>query len=96
MWHISVPIVSLKTNEVIGVMVNHVSGKEFYKVLSGKFQVEMGAKTGESFFTGQKTSEIYLVNEEGLMITPSRFVEDAVLKQKVDTEPIKKCFEENQ
>ena len=96
LWHISVPIVSLKTNEVIGVMVNHVSGKEFYKVLSGKFQVKMGAKTGELFFTNQKTSEIYLVNKEWLMITPSRFVEDAVLKQKVDTEPIKKCFEENQ
>jgi len=96
LWHISVPIVSLKTDEVIGVMVNHISGKEFYKVLSGKFQVKMGAKTGELFFTNQKTSEIYLVNKEWLMITPSRFVEDAVLKQKVDTEPIKKCFEENQ
>ena len=96
LWHISVPIVSLKTDEVIGVMVNHISGKEFYKVLSGKFQVKMGAKTGELFFTNQKTSEIYLVNKKELMITPSRFAEDAVLKQKVDTEPIKKCFEENQ
>ena len=96
LWHVSVPIVSLKTDEVIGVMVNHISGKEFYKVLSGKFQVKMGAKTGELFFTNQKTSEIYLVNKKGLMITPSRFVEDAVLKQKVGTEPIKKCFEENQ
>ena len=95
MWHVSVPIVSLKTNEVIGVMTNHILGKEFYRVLSGKFQIEQGAKIGELFFTNQKTSEIYLVNEERLMVTPSRFVEDAVLKQKIDTEPIKKCFEEN-
>lgn len=95
MWHVSAPVVSLKSNKVIGVIVNHIPGKEFYEILSGKFHVKHGAKTGELFFTNWKTSEIYLVNEEGLMITPSRFVEDAVLKQKVDTEPIKKCFEEN-
>ncbi len=95
LWHVSVPIISFKTNEVIGVITNHISGKEFYRVLSGKFQMEQRAKTGELFFTNWKTSEIYLVNKEGLMITPSRFVEDAVLKQKVDTKPIKKCFEED-
>lgn len=96
MWHASAPIVSLKTNEVIGVITNHISGDEFYRISSGKFWMEHGAKTSQSFFFSQGTSEMYLVNKEGLMITPSRFVEDAVLKQKVDTEPIKKCFEENQ
>lgn len=31
-----------------------------------------------------KTGEIYVINKNGYMITPSRFVDDAVLKQKVD------------
>ena len=95
MWHVSVPIVSLKSNEVIGVMVNHILSEEFYDVLSGKWQMKKGAKTGQLFFTERETSEIYLVNKDKLMVTPSRFVEDAAFKQKIDTEPVKKCFEEN-
>ncbi len=35
-----------------------------------------------------ETGEIYLVNKDGYMITPSRFVDDAVFKQKVDLEHI--------
>jgi len=36
-----------------------------------------------------KTGESYIVNRNGLMITESRMVKDAVLNQKVDTEPVK-------
>ena len=33
-----------------------------------------------------ETGEIYLVNKDGYMITPSRFVNDTFLKQKINTE----------
>lgn len=33
----------------------------------------------------QNNGEVFLVNEENLMITPSRFVSDSVLRQKVET-----------
>jgi len=41
-----------------------------------------------------ETGEIYLVNKEGYMITPSRFAEDTFLKLRVDTEIARKCFED--
>jgi len=39
-----------------------------------------------SEFADRETFESYLINSDGLMITPSRFVEDAVLRQVIDTE----------
>lgn len=48
----------------------------------------------QSFLLGYKTAEVYLVNQDYLMVSSSRFVADAVLKQRVDTEPVKSCFEE--
>ncbi len=95
MWHVSVPIVSPKTDKVIGVMVNHISGKEYYKVLSGEFQIKFGSKSEQVFLSERKTTEIYLVNDKKLMMTPSKFVDEATLKQTVDTVPVKKCLEEN-
>jgi len=41
-----------------------------------------------------ETGEIYLVNKEGYMISPSRFIKDTFLKQKVDTENTRKYFED--
>ncbi|MBN2373973.1 response regulator [bacterium] len=38
------------------------------------------------------TGEIYLVNRDYYMITPSRFINDAVLRQRVDTENSRNCF----
>jgi methyl-accepting chemotaxis protein len=35
------------------------------------------------------SEETYIVNKDGFMVTSSRFVKDAVLKQKVDTAPVK-------
>ena len=43
-----------------------------------------------------ETGEVYLVNEDFLMISESRFIEDAAFNQKVETTPVQKCFEENQ
>ncbi|RLG12540.1 MAG: hypothetical protein DRN71_06010 [Candidatus Nanohalarchaeota archaeon] len=40
-----------------------------------------------------ETGEIYLINKDSYMITPSRFKENTFLKQKVNTENAKHCFE---
>jgi len=40
----------------------------------------------------EKTDEIYLINKEGYMITPSRFVDDTFLKLKVDSLEARKCL----
>ncbi|MBM4054156.1 MAG: PAS domain S-box protein [Planctomycetes bacterium] len=42
-----------------------------------------------------KTAEVYLVNRDKFMFTESRFIENAILRQKVDTEPVRKIFSEN-
>jgi len=39
-----------------------------------------------------ETGEIYLVNKDNYMISPSRFKEDVILRQKVDTVSSRNCF----
>lgn len=94
MWHISTPLVSSRTGMVIGVMVNHILGNELADILAGRWQVEHGAQTGQGFSANFKTSEVYLVDNDRLMITPSRFIEEAVLRVRVDTRPVVACFDE--
>ena len=43
-----------------------------------------------------ETGEIYLINKDGYMITPSRFVNDTFLKLKVDTENARNYFGEHE
>jgi len=42
-----------------------------------------------------ETGEIYLINKDRYMITPSRFREDTFLKEKIDTLPANLCIEEH-
>jgi signal transduction histidine kinase/DNA-binding response OmpR family regulator len=61
-------------NKLSGVLViNHDMEKKLYKITTDR--------TGMG-----ETGEIYLVNKDGYMITPSRFADDTFLKQKIDTE----------
>ncbi len=41
-----------------------------------------------------ETGEVYIVNEDFLMLSESRFFEDAVFQQRVDTIAVQKCFNE--
>lgn len=40
------------------------------------------------------TGEVYIVNNNFILISESRFIESAIFNQKVETLPVKKCFEE--
>ncbi|MBA7540123.1 hypothetical protein ES705_32417 [subsurface metagenome] len=74
----SAPIVD-DNNEFLGVVVMAV------------FVEALDEITADTTGLGE-TEEIYIVNRDGYMITPSRFVTDTLLKQKVDTENTRKCF----
>ena len=71
---ISTPI--LLNNQFAGVLViNFDVDKELFKITTDR------AGLGES-------GEAYLVNKDGYMISPSRFIDEVILKQKVDLEHI--------
>jgi len=41
-----------------------------------------------------KSGEVYVVNDDYIMISESRFLKNTEFNQKVDTTPVRKCFEE--
>ena len=43
-----------------------------------------------------ETGEVYMVDENYLMLSESRFLDDVIFRQKVETLAVTKCFEENQ
>ncbi|MFA6186075.1 MAG: PAS domain S-box protein [Phycisphaerae bacterium] len=70
---VSAPFLDSHTGDLLGVLVARVKLNELNNIVTNS--------TGLG-----KTGEIYIVNKYGFMITPSRFIDDAVLKQRVDTE----------
>ena len=78
---ISAPV--LKEEKPLGVVVIKIQPDSFYGITSG------GIKLGE-------TGEIYIINKDKFLITPSRFLEGegGVLVQKIDDENSRACFDE--
>lgn len=77
------------------VMLLHFTNiEQLGNILSGEAQITQGAISGRVLFEYLKTAEIYLVNKDRIIITPSRFIADAALKLRVDTYPVKACLEE--
>ncbi len=87
---VSAPLTDKETGALLGVIVNFYDTHELEKMLSGEFQVEKGAVSGAR--GRRETLDIYLVNREKFLITPSRFSSE-VMKQKVETLPVLKCAE---
>lgn len=65
--------------EVIGIIAFEIDVEFLYEVI---FSVNQLGETGES----------YLVDSNFTMISPSLFLEDVILKQKVETVGVKHCF----
>jgi len=78
---ISAPVLDDETRECLGVLVARLD-------LTGLDEIACD-RTGLG-----ETGEIYIVNKEGYMITPSRFKEDTFLKLKVDTENTRAYLED--
>jgi PAS domain S-box-containing protein len=75
----SAPLLDSKTGELLGVVVARIKMEELNRIVTDA--------TGMG-----KTGEIYIVNKYGYMITPSRFLKDTFLKQKVDTLNYENCL----
>lgn len=96
MWHVSAPLVSLKSGKTIGVMVNHISNNKLVGLFKENQRIAKNEdilEEAHSLVIKENTLEIYLVDIRKLMLTPSVFVENAILNQIVDTEPVRKCYE---
>ncbi len=78
--HIAGPLI--QDGELLGVVAVASDGKAIESAVAE--------------YTGLgETGEIYLVNKEGYMITPSRFREDTFLKEKANSLQTRSCFEEH-
>lgn len=92
---VAAPVLTKDTGRLIGVIVNFIKISELNKLLLGEYNKELGAISWGKGQGEWKTLEVYLVNKDKLMITQSIFVEDAVLKQVVDTLPVNACLTPN-
>lgn len=72
----SAPLTDRNSNERLGVIVNYYKASSINKITISREGL------GE-------TGEVYIVNKEGYMITDSRFLNNAVLKQRVNTDPVR-------
>jgi len=68
----SAPVFDKQNNKFLGVVVNRCSLEPLNIITQDR--IGLG-----------KTGEIYLVNKDNHMITPSRFIDDTFLKYKIDT-----------
>ncbi|MFQ5957318.1 MAG: cache domain-containing protein, partial [Candidatus Brocadiales bacterium] len=74
---VSAPLTSRRGVEQLGIIINHYDMALLSEITTDR------AGLGE-------TGEAYLVNSDGMMLTESRFIDGAPLKQVVDTEPVHK------
>jgi class 3 adenylate cyclase len=72
-----------KNDEPIGVVISRIRTESLDNILVDR------SGLGE-------TGEVYIVNDGFLMLSESRFINNAIFKQKVDTHPVQKCFREGE
>lgn len=85
-WIIAAPVHGRISGKLMGVLADRIDPSLLTDLTTGRRVTRMGADT-QSFRIGE-TGETYIVNRDKLMITESRFVPEAVLRIKVDTEPV--------
>ncbi len=84
-------ITSPETGQRVAWLANFIYLSGLSDLLSGRTNRDLGAM---SWARGKRKSmEVYIVNRDGLMITESAFVKNAVLKQRADTLPVRDCLE---
>lgn len=93
-FHSLVPIKLSDNETTIGFLLLHFSADNINKIVGGSFQVGLGALTGQEFILNQETAEMFLVNSDGFMVTPSRFIENSVLSKKIDNPATRACFDD--
>ncbi|GAX61393.1 signal transduction histidine kinase [Candidatus Scalindua japonica] len=75
----------------IGLIINRYNGFSLNRAIHRKIKEGSGQKKQLNGFG--ETGEVYIVNNNKIMITESRFIEDAMYNQIVDNEGIRTAFE---
>ncbi|MBS1257644.1 MAG: Adaptive-response sensory-kinase SasA [Candidatus Scalindua arabica] len=79
---VSAPITGKYGGKEIGIIINAYDLKSLSEITANR--VGMG-----------ETGEVYIVNRDKKMITESRFIENAIFNQVVDTEPVRRIIEDD-
>ncbi|MGR3174525.1 MAG: PAS domain S-box protein [Candidatus Scalindua sp.] len=79
---ISAPLASGQENKTMGVIINAYNMEFLNEITTNRKGM------GES-------GEVYIVNRDKKMITESRFIENAIFNQVVDTEPVRRILEDD-
>ena len=74
---------SKKDDDPIGVVISRMRTESLDSILVDKSGLG-------------KTGEVYIVNDGFLMLSESRFINNTIFKQKIDTIPVQKCFREGE
>ena len=74
----------------IGIIVNRYNGHSLSRAIHWCIKGETGQEEQLNGFG--ETGEMYIVNSSKVMITKSRFIEDAIFHQVVDTEGVRTAF----
>ncbi|MBI5375393.1 MAG: PAS domain S-box protein [Candidatus Schekmanbacteria bacterium] len=85
----AVPVINKTNGRQVGVIANRIDLNVLNSLLSGALSKDLGAITSEK---RMKSMEVYIVNNDKLMLTDSIFVKDAILKQRVDTIPVEQAL----
>ncbi|MBI5046104.1 MAG: PAS domain-containing protein [Candidatus Niyogibacteria bacterium] len=83
------PVIDQERKENMGVIVLFFNTASLSDILIGRTSTTLGAIS--TWMHRKKTIETYLVNQDGVMLTESRFIANAPLNQKVDTVPVRLC-----
>jgi len=73
--------------------IHFANSKQVEDLLWGRLQVADGARSGDAFLSNYKTSEVYLVNSDTFLVTPTRKFQDTKIKNIIDTPPVRACIE---
>lgn len=94
-FFVSAPIFSVDKKNKLGYIMNQISLEEINKIMDGTKQIELGAPTG---IKGRRmTLDVYLINKEGLLLTPSIYKHhEGLLKQKIDSPLVRGCSEKKE
>lgn len=101
MFHLTTRLFSSKLNaqgEFVPlpavILVHFASLSRLSGFLEGDLEASRSsALTSDGFVKSFETSDIYLVNAEGIVVTPTRSIKNIVEKNYINTKPVQECFE---
>ena len=76
------------------LLVHFVSLPQLTDLLLGNSSAfsQRSMRVDQGFVQGLKTLEVYLVNNDGLIVTPTRSVKNILEKKHISTKPTEECF----